>query len=351
MQMNAKKHTYDMDRVLLWEQIPLSTPFQLSIEPTFVCNFKCNYCIHSKKREVLEQEGFRFGYMEWDIFKRIIEQCKGFPNKIKKITLAGLGEPLLHKQLPQMIRLIKEADICEKVLVISNGALLTNSLSERLVESGLDELKISLQGLNDDKYKETCGVSISYNGILENIKYFSKYRNNCLLKVKIADTVLSGDDKYKFEEVYGDLCDFIDVEHIIPQFHGVNYTDTVDESSKNRFGFVYKPLKICSILFYRMNVLNDGRITFGQCDGVTFDGFKVTNRTLLEMWTGLERRKMLLNILTHKHHECIGCDRWSLSATPLDIVDGHENEVVNAFNDAMLVETKSLNPIFMCAKK
>lgn len=328
--MKAQFNTFDMQRVNLWEQVPLDTPFQLCIEPTFVCNFRCNYCMHALEKEILEARGFQFAPMEWSTFESIVRQLQEFPHRIKKVCFTGFGEPLLDQRLPEMIRLVMQSGKVDKTLVISNGSLLTPEVSDKLLQSGLSELKISIQGMNGARYRQVCGVSIDFEKFVENIRYFSEHRKDCLLRLKIADVSLEDEGEDQFYKVFGDLCDFIAIEHIYPQFRGV-HTDTLPDLGKNRFGFQFESKKVCSTLFFKLNVLQNGRITFGYPDGITYEGFNVCNMTLLEAWNSPERKRLLYDNLTpdrEKRTCCMSCRRWSYSVTPRDDLDGHEAEIL-----------------------
>lgn len=332
--MKAELNTYDMNRVNLWDQVPLDTPFQLCIEPTFICNFRCNYCMHALDRKTLESRGFRFAPMEWRDFEAILEQLQEFPHNIKKVCFTGFGEPLLDKRLPKMIQMVMATGKVDKTLVITNGSLLTKELSDKLIQSGLSELKISLQGMTAEKYRQVCGVQIDFEQFLENIRYFSLHRKQCILRLKVADVSLGPGEEQEFYNTFGDLCDFIAIEHIYPQFRGVD-TKIVDGTDKNRFGFPFATKHVCSTLFFKLNVLQRGQITFGYPDGVTYDGFTVQNTTLLKAWNSPERKRLLLDNLRHDFSTrkcCESCLRWAYSVTPNDDIDGHEVEILERLN-------------------
>ncbi len=330
--MKARKHTYDLQRIHLKDAVPLDTPFQLCLEPTFLCNLRCNYCMHAASREELEKQGFRFKSMEWDTFERIVQQMKEFPHKIKKCTFSGFGEPLLDKRLPEMIRVIRQSNAVEKILVISNGLLLTPELGEELIEAGLSELKISIQGMTAQKYKEVCGAEMDYEKFYHNLITFYQNRKDCILRIKIADTALDPDEEKMFYQRYGDICDYIAIEHIYEQFSFVDYDGKLQSAdNRNRFGYDMKKVNICSALFFKLNILQEGRITFGFPDGVHCEGFNVNKMTLLEAWNSQERLQLLYDHLNgdySRRPECMACTRWSYSVVPEDLLDGYEEKIL-----------------------
>lgn len=86
----------ETNRTRLEQAIPLETPFVLHIEVTSACNFKCKFCMNHDDA-LWKQLGLRRGFMERDIFEKIIEDCKSFPKKLKRIYFHHGGEPLLHR--------------------------------------------------------------------------------------------------------------------------------------------------------------------------------------------------------------------------------------------------------------
>ena len=69
--MKAKHCVYDINRVELWRKLPLQTPYHISIEATFRCNARCNYCIHAMDAKEIVRRGYHFEAMDWSIFEKI----------------------------------------------------------------------------------------------------------------------------------------------------------------------------------------------------------------------------------------------------------------------------------------
>src|SRR3989304_7421345 len=73
-------------------------PLRLWGEPTSYCNLKCPMCT---SKDIPED---KIGYMDWDLYKKIIDEAKDF---VHDINLFIGGEPLFHKRLPDMISYAK----------------------------------------------------------------------------------------------------------------------------------------------------------------------------------------------------------------------------------------------------
>src|SRR3954451_23785780 len=107
-------------------------PVCLYIETTNRCNLLCTTC--PRTFEALEPPGD----MSWEMFTEIVDQ---FPN-IARAVLHGVGEPMMVRALPRMIRYLKYRGT--HVLFNTNGTLLSAKKGRELIDSGLDELRVSL---------------------------------------------------------------------------------------------------------------------------------------------------------------------------------------------------------------
>ena len=123
-------------------------PRALYIEPTNRCNSLCTTC----PRTFWPMEAA--ADMSFERFRRIVDQ---FP-LLDRVVLHGLGEPLLNRDLPAMIRYLKARPEGTKVVFNSNSLTLSARLAAELVESGLDEYRASLDGATPTTYKAIRGV-------------------------------------------------------------------------------------------------------------------------------------------------------------------------------------------------
>lgn len=126
----------------------MSGPRYAQIEPTNRCNQRCIMCPRNDRLDV------PVGDMDFNTFKKILNQLPAIQN----LQLNGLGEPLLNKELPEMIKYAKSRGI--SVSINSNCALIDESLAKKLVESGLDLLKISMDSADAEAYQSIRGTSL-----------------------------------------------------------------------------------------------------------------------------------------------------------------------------------------------
>lgn len=133
----------------------------LRISVTDRCNLRCIYClppegiVYKSPQEILSFE---------EILKVVEISVK---LGIEKIRITG-GEPLVRRDLPELIRKLKRIEGLREVALTTNGILLPE-LAEELKSSGLNRINISLDTLNPEKFREvTRGGELSR--VLEGIE-------------------------------------------------------------------------------------------------------------------------------------------------------------------------------------
>lgn len=118
-------------------------PTELQVEVTGACNLACKMCLVRYRPKL----GKRQGAMCFHTFRRIVDELP----QLEKVTLQGLGEPLLAPDLFRMIDYAAGRGI--RMGFNTNGTLLTEDKAERLVRAGLDWLHVSLDGATAATYE------------------------------------------------------------------------------------------------------------------------------------------------------------------------------------------------------
>ena len=134
-------------------------PVCLYLETTNRCNLLCTTC--PRTYEELEPPAD----MSWELFTRIVDQLPD----IERAVLHGVGEPMMVKNLPKMVRYLKERGAY--VLFNTNGTLLNERNGRALIDAGLDELRVSLDAANAKSYKAIRGKDF-FGRILRNVRAF-----------------------------------------------------------------------------------------------------------------------------------------------------------------------------------
>jgi len=197
----------------------MKTPEIVEIFPIYSCNFICKNCIFSRYKE---DRGFVSDKvsLDFEIYQKFIRDCTGFKDKINIFIINGVGEPLIHPHIVEMVALAKISKIAERVEITTNATLLNRKMSDELIKAGLDRLVVSIKGLTSEQYYETSGVEINIKNIIEYLTYYYKNkRDNQEVYIKISDEVIEyKEDEEKFNKLFGDICDGIVIENNVPYF-------------------------------------------------------------------------------------------------------------------------------------
>jgi MoaA/NifB/PqqE/SkfB family radical SAM enzyme len=139
--------------------VPEHEPVCLYLETTNRCNLLCTTC--PRTYEELEPPAD----MSWQLFTSIVDQIP----RLQRAVLHGVGEPMLVKNLPRMVRYLKDRGTY--VLFNTNGTVLNDKNGRALIAAELDELRVSFDAANAESYRAIRGKNY-FNRILKNVRAF-----------------------------------------------------------------------------------------------------------------------------------------------------------------------------------
>ncbi len=323
--INKKKELSDV--------IPLDSPYLIQISCSDFCNFKCKFCFHARGIDALKKDHFNPGIMTLKTFKKLADQIKMFPTKVKAFRFTGFGEPLMNKNLPQMIKYAKEMNIAEKVTIFTNGSLLTPELIHQLIDSGLDEVMLSIEGLSSEQYYEITKAHIDFEEIVKNIKYLYDNKGSCEIFAKIIDVGLS--DEAKFHDIFDPISDSAFVEYASNAYGNVEFTKDIEN---NYIG--QKPDKkidVCHLPFYYMYVNHNGDISSCHIDYTKSIVFgNINKKNIIDIWNSEKMndfRVLQLSKKRYNHPICKDCGWVSVCACGIyeNIIDDAADRLIKHF--------------------
>ncbi len=143
---------------------PARQPVCLYLETTNRCNLLCTTC--PRTYEELEPPAD----MSWQLFTSIVDQIE----QLSRAVLHGVGEPMLVRNLPRMVRYLKDRGTY--VLFNTNGTVLNERNGRALIAAGLDELRVSFDAANAESYRAVRGKNY-FNRILNNVRAFRELQD------------------------------------------------------------------------------------------------------------------------------------------------------------------------------
>jgi radical SAM protein with 4Fe4S-binding SPASM domain len=137
-------------------------PMHLDIEASSRCNLRCTFC-----DKLPNLKPGQLGNIDMKLFCHIIDQFDD-KNKLWGLKLSYRGEPLLSKEVPDMVRYAKEHGVLD-VYFNTNGMLLDENMSRRLIEARLDRISISIDGTTASEY-EGVRLGAKFDTLVNNLE-------------------------------------------------------------------------------------------------------------------------------------------------------------------------------------
>ncbi|RDY24512.1 radical SAM protein [Romboutsia maritimum] len=329
--MKAKKTSRirQNERTKLQNVIPLETPFHVFVDPSAACNFKCKFCFNRDKSKTFHK------IMEYELFEKIVNDMKQFPDPLKVLRMYKEGEPLLNKNLEKMIKYAKVSGICEQIDFTTNGSMLNPSRNKMLIDAGLDAMIISVEGITEKQYYDTSGVNINFKEYVENIKDLYKNKGNCRIHIKTTDMNINKDNEDEFYSIFGDICDEISIDKITPIWTDIDIKDIKDDFDKGIYNNDIKQVNVCPYIFYSLTINSDGSVSSCFMDwkhsNILGD---VNEKSFYDIWNSKEVfdiRKAHLTGDISKYEMCNGCGQLKFGMS--DNIDDYAENLLSKLED------------------
>ena len=168
-------------------------PETIVVEPTNRCNLNCPFCLVGLQNQLGTAEHDKiprgFGFMDFGLYEKILRDAVDFG--IRRMQLHFQGEPLLHKQFPDMVSLAKQHGMSTQVF--TNGMALTEEYIGRIVESGLDSMRFSVDGASKETYEQNR-VGGDFDKVFSNMKMMVERARGSQTRVEWQFIVMSNNE-------------------------------------------------------------------------------------------------------------------------------------------------------------
>ncbi len=182
-------------------------PRKVYLEATTRCNLHCSICFRHG------WIGETTGHMSAACFTAVCAQILQIPS-VEEVLFGGMGEPLAHPQIVQMVAALQPL----RRSMVTNGTLLDDTMARRLVEAGLSELWVSMDGFEAAAY-ERIQLGGRFAQIVENLKRFNRARAGRATRLGVT-FVITPDNLEQLGKLDA-FCDRFDVDlinisHMLP---------------------------------------------------------------------------------------------------------------------------------------
>jgi radical SAM protein with 4Fe4S-binding SPASM domain len=118
-------------------------PWVVVYELTYRCNLACNTCYAA---DMMHNNALnKYDELSTSLAKKFIDQLAGF--NVSQITLQG-GEPFMRTDWQELVRYMRKKRLFVKL--VTNGVLVTEKVAEQIVDAGVKQVDVSLDGLDPE---------------------------------------------------------------------------------------------------------------------------------------------------------------------------------------------------------
>lgn len=321
------------NHVELGKVVPLKQPYVLLIDPSNLCNFKCKFCPTGNK-ELIKSTGRYQGLLDFDLYKKVIDDLKEFSEPIRVLRLYKEGEPLVNPNFAKMIKYAKESGFVKKIDTTSNGALLNPKLNGEIIEAGLDQINISVNGISSEQIYYYTNTKVDFSEYVKNIRDLYENRGNCEISIKSIKENLTPDEQKRFFDIFGEISNRIVLENLSPAWPQFEFTDIKMEFNSGNYGQEIIERKVCPYIFYIMVLNSDGRAS--TCVGDWPNKLIVGDsriQSIKEIWQGKLLNEHRINHLKGKRNLNSFCgDCQVVSHGTLDNLDKYSDDILKRMN-------------------
>ena len=232
-----------------------AAPDHIQIQTITGCNANCIFCPNGKTRRNIPK-GRR---MDRDLYHSIVDQS--IEMGIRRYSVYLMNEPMLDRELPERVAYITaRINKPQYVKVTSHGGLLTERMAKGLLDSGLSKLKISVQSLDADTYRQIMDLPLEKT--LKNIDRFLALKKQGgykrpKLEIVMVDSVQTHDEIPRIRQYWQDRNIKLYIEPVENRADQHNIRDTAVGAQK------LKAFSWCRRLMEQIYILYDGRML--QC--------------------------------------------------------------------------------------
>lgn len=316
--------------------IPLKKPFTLLVEPSNYCNFKCIQCFQSIQCDNYLKE--HRGLIDMELYQEIINQFKAWEGgKLKVLKLSLYGEPFTHPDFCEMLRIAKEADIAERIETTTNASLITEEIAEKLVDYGMDYIRVSIYGGNQKRYQEvTNSKQADITSIYGNLEMIQKIKaekglDKPFVSAKMLDTFTEENQEFldKFSKVADEV--YIDkphnwIAHEEKSFIRSLYKKEQEEALKQDLDNTSSGRIACPMPFTTLAIRSDGAVSPCCVDWVGGTNLgNIVEENIKDIWNGekmYQFRKMQLENRRYENESCKKCELVQNDYYTRDNIDG-----------------------------
>ncbi len=252
-------------------------PVEYIVETTAKCNLYCPMCPRETHKQPKED-------MPDEVFSRLVE---GAGRSAEHMMLIGLGEPLLDAKIFDRIVSCETHGISS--LISTNGVLLDEETSAKMLESPLAHITLSFDGASRDSY-EYYRKGASFTRVRDNFVRFARMKHERGAKLQVVVQMV------RMEKNAGEVDEFVRFWRAVPGIDQIRIKE--DETNLLQPAAAHEASDWAHPCHYLwrgpMYVKHDGAV-YPCCQSYMLDGLPVGyagRQSLDEIWNSGAMRNM-----------------------------------------------------------
>lgn len=203
-------------------------PLFLHVELNQTCNYQCPHCIIGNPDEVKKYYPKKNADINFNDYKKIVDE--GSEYNCPSISPQGDNEPLLIKNFEDYLYYAYKKNFID-IMFNTNGSPLTIRRAQKILDSGVTRVRISLDAYSDEVYKKVRVGAIDLEKVHRNIFQLLELKSKGNYKLPIIGVSFckmknNEHEEKLFEEFWTDKVDFVSIQNYIPPtINKVKYFD------------------------------------------------------------------------------------------------------------------------------
>lgn len=312
--IDGHKLLYHVGRVSEWLQGENVYPIYIETSPSGACNHRCRFC----GKDFMK---YQRRFLDWDMFKQRLEEMGRLG--VKSIMHAGEGEPLLHKNIVEIVQTGKAAGIDQALN--TNGVLFTSDKAEGILPYS-EWVRISLDAGTRDTYAHLHRTQPGdFDRVLENLTEANRLRKankwTCALGIQMLLLPENRQEVVTLAEKARDTgVDYLVIkpysqhpQSFTTEYHDVTYeedlalAEKLEPFSTPDFNVIFRVRAMrkwdtsarsyarCYAMSF-WTYIDAAGIVWGCCNHLGEEAFRMGNlyeNTFEEIWNGEQRRSVI----------------------------------------------------------
>ena len=198
-------------------ELETAVPLHIDIELSTSCNFRCPMCPFGVPKEARPATFSSVsGMFPLALFRKVVDE--GVPLGLRAVDVSYYNEPLLRKDLMDFIEYAAAGGVLD-IMFSTNGQLLTAELSERLLDSPLTRMMVSLDAATEATYEQIRigGDFKTVIGNIERVLRRKRERGQVLpvTRVSFVKTSLNEHELEQFIAHWKPLVDYLSIQELM----------------------------------------------------------------------------------------------------------------------------------------